>query len=99
MSGDLQSGIVEIWIELAPTDIAFVKFVFESYEGVAVVRTGDRKRAVIVLLVAADFVADARAILADLGRRVAWRELPAPDPSLRRRGAIPGDDVGDADAE
>ena len=99
MSTDLQTGIVEIWIELAPTDIAFVKFVFESYEGIAVVRTGDRKRAVIVLLVAADFLADARAILADLRRTVAWRELPAPDPSLRRRGAIPGDDVGDADAE
>ena len=92
-------GIVEIWLELDPVDIAFVKFVFESYEGIAVVRTGDQKRAVIVLIVAADFAEDARRILDDLARTVRWRELPPPEPSRRRRGALPGDDVRDQDAE
>jgi hypothetical protein len=92
-------GIAEIYVELDPSDIAFVKFVFESYEGVAVVRTGDRKRAIIVLMIAEDFLSDARAILEDLRRTVVWRELPAPDLSRRRRGALPGDDVGDDDAE
>jgi hypothetical protein len=94
-----REGIVEIWLELDPIDIAFVKFVFESYEGIAVVRTGDQKRAIIVLIVSADFAGDARRILDDLARTVRWRELPAPEASRRRRGALPGDDVRDQDAE
>ncbi len=95
MSGAPHTGLVEIYLELDPADIAFVKFVFESYEGVAVVRTVDRKRAVIVLLVGEDWSADARRILNDLARTVVWRELPAPDPSRRPPGAIPGDDERD----
>lgn len=70
--------IVEIYLRVPPEDIAYVKFVFESYEGIAVVRTIDRKRAVIVLMVACDFEPDARRILESIRSEVAWEELTAP---------------------
>jgi hypothetical protein len=71
-------GLEPIFLRLAPVDIAFVKFVFESYEGVAIVRTLDRSAAVIVVLVSRDFLAVARAILDDLRARVGIAEIPAP---------------------
>ena len=56
-------GVVPIFIEVAPTDIALLKFLFESYEGVAVVRTLDKRKAVIVALVSRDFEDVARGML------------------------------------
>jgi Domain of unknown function (DUF4911) len=67
-----------IFLRLAPADIALVKFLFESYEGVAIVRTVDRRAAVIVALVSRDFLSVARAILADLHTRIAIEEIPPP---------------------
>jgi len=67
-----------IFLRLAPVDIALVKFLFESYEGVAIVRTVDRRAAVIVALVSPDFLAVARAILDDLRSRIAIEEIPPP---------------------
>jgi uncharacterized protein DUF4911 len=73
------AGALEpIFLRVAPGDIALVKFLFESYEGVAIVRTVDRRAAVIVALVSRDFLAVARAILADLRMRIALDEIPAP---------------------
>jgi len=71
--------VVEIRLRLPPAEIAYVKFVFESYEGIAVVRTLDRHAAVIELLVAPDFQAEAEAILADLRHQVAWERVEQPD--------------------
>ena len=72
------SELQPIFLRLAPIDIALVKFVFESYEGVAVVRTVDRRAAVIVALVSRDFLAVARGILDDLHTRIALEEIPPP---------------------
>jgi hypothetical protein len=67
-----------VFLRLAPVDIALVKFLFESYEGVAVVRTVDRRAAIIVALVSRDFLAVARAILVDLQTRIVIEEIPPP---------------------
>jgi len=67
-----------IYLRVAPVDIALVKFLIESYEGVAIVRTVDRHAAIIVALVSRDFLAVARAILADLHTRIAIEEIPPP---------------------
>lgn len=66
------TDVVEIYLRVPPGDIAYVKFVFESYEGIAVVRTMDRAAAVIVLLVPADLEHEARAILESLRADVPW---------------------------
>jgi hypothetical protein len=73
-----QTAVRLLYVELAPEHIAPVKFVFEAYEEVAIVRTLDRHKAVIVLLIAPDFYAVARAILASLQEGYDCREVPAP---------------------
>jgi hypothetical protein len=72
------ADVIPIYLGLPPREIAYVKFVFESYEGVAVVRTLDRRAATIVVLVAPDFEADARAAIAALVAEGACQEVPPP---------------------
>jgi hypothetical protein len=67
-----------LYLRLAPADIALVKFLFESYEEVGIVRTIDRQAAVIVVLVLPDFLDVARAILDDLHGHIAFTEIDAP---------------------
>lgn len=68
----------EIYLEIRPEDIAYVKFIFESYESVGIIRTVDREKAVIVLLAVDDFLEVARAILASLKNEVPMAEIPRP---------------------
>jgi hypothetical protein len=67
-----------IYLETRPENIAYVKFIFESYEEVAIVRTIDRKRALIVLLAMADFAATARGILASIQQEIPLQERSTP---------------------
>lgn len=59
-----------------------MKFLFESYEEVGIVRTLDRHAAIIVLLVVTDFLPVARAILDDLHAHMTLTEIAAPPPPL-----------------
>jgi hypothetical protein len=72
------NDVVPIFLRLPPREIAFVKFVFESYEGVAVVRTLDRRAALLVVLAVPDFEAAARAVVASLVAAGACEETVAP---------------------
>jgi hypothetical protein len=67
-----------IYLEIAPEHIAYVKFIFESYEEVGLIRTVERGKAIIVLLAMGDFVDTARAILDSLKRDVPFAEIPRP---------------------
>lgn len=67
-----------IFLRVDPRNIALIKFVFESYEGVAVVRTIDRQAADIVVMVSHDFLDVARGILASLRTTVACDDIPPP---------------------
>jgi len=68
----------ETYFETRPEHIAYIKFIFESYEGVGIIRTVDRKRAVIVLLAAGDFAGVAREIVDSLKQEVPLVEIPRP---------------------
>lgn len=68
----------EIYLEIRPEDIAYVKFIFESYEGVGIIRTVDRKKAIIVLLVVDDFRAVTRSILSSLKNEISCAEISRP---------------------
>lgn len=70
--------VVPIYLRLPPREIAYVKFVFESYEGVAVVRTLDRRAATLVVLAAPDFEAEARAVVQALVAEGACEEAGPP---------------------
>ena len=69
----------ELYFTLRPEDIAYVKFVLESYDGVGIIRTVDRKRAVIVALVAEDFLATARHLFASLKNDIEMVEITRPE--------------------
>jgi hypothetical protein len=70
--------VFPIYLPLPPHEIAYVKFVFESYETVAVVRTLDRHVALLVVLVVPDFAEAARAVIASLVAEGACEETTAP---------------------
>ncbi len=70
--------LYEIVLETPPEHIAYIKFIFESYEGVGIIRTVDRKKAIIVLLAVRDFVDVAEKILQSLKREVPLAEIPRP---------------------
>lgn len=73
-----QTSVRLLYLELAPEHIAPVKFIFEAYEEVGIVRTIDRRKAVIVLLIAPDFAEDAGAILASMQEHFPSREIAPP---------------------
>jgi hypothetical protein len=68
----------DIYLEIAPEHIAYIKFIFESYEEVGIIRTVDRKKAVIVLLAMHDFLDTARQILDSLKQEIPFAEIPRP---------------------
>lgn len=68
----------DIYLEVPSEQIAYVKFIFESYEDIGIIRTVDRKKAIIVLLAMDDFLASARAILASLENEMPLRQIARP---------------------
>ena len=67
-----------IYLELAPADIAYIKFIYESYEEVGIIRTIDNRKAIVVLLAMDDFLGVARQILDGLQKDISLRESPRP---------------------
>ncbi len=70
--------LTEIFLEVSPKDIAYIKFIFESYEGVGIVRTIDQKKSIIDILVVDDFQETARCIVLSLSHEVKMKEVPRP---------------------
>jgi hypothetical protein len=75
---------VEVHLQIPPEEIVFLKLIVEAHEGLGVLRTLDRKRGLIVLMVAGDMEADARAMLVSLRDQLPWTELPAPTTDATR---------------
>ena len=69
------SRTVEIYLQIPPEEIVFIKLIIEAHEGIGVLRTIDRTRAIIVVMVAADMEGDARALLESLRDQIPWVEL------------------------
>ena len=75
---DLLMDLIEIYLRIRREDIALLKFVIESYEGIAIVRTLDRKRATVVVLAMPDALEHVRAVLDSLRDEMEWYEIPPP---------------------
>ncbi len=71
-------SLVPFYLEICPKDIAYIKFILESYEEVGIIRTIDRKKAIVVLLAVSDFIEVARAIVKSLQQEVTLIEIPPP---------------------
>jgi len=76
------TDVVPLFLRVPRHEIAYVKFVFESYEGVAVVRTVDRHEAVLVVLAVPDMESQARTIIAALQAEGACAPIDPPRTDL-----------------
>jgi hypothetical protein len=90
----VRPDVEPIFLHVPREEIAYVKFVFESYEGVAVTRTLDRHAALLVVLVAPDFLPQARTIVAALADEARCREVDRPPGCLDLLGDEPGEARG-----
>jgi hypothetical protein len=78
----LSRDVVPIWLRVPRREIGYVKFVFESYEGVAIVRTWDRHEAVLVVLAVPDFLADVHRVVAALAEEIGCLVVDSPAPDV-----------------
>ncbi len=58
------------YLRLRREDIAYFKFIIESYEGMAVVRTRDRSEAVVELMIAPGWEKDVDEVLEGLQNEI-----------------------------
>lgn len=59
-------------------DIAYLRFVLESYDGLAFQRTLDSSAGLVEILWPRQRTADVEALLAALSDELDWREIPPP---------------------
>jgi hypothetical protein len=67
------------YFRLRRQDIAYFKFIIESYEGLAVVRTKDPKEAIVELMVAPGWEKDVEEILKGLSKEILIKPLLTTD--------------------
>ena len=63
------------YFRICPGDIAYFKFIIESYEGMAVVRTKDPCEAVVELMVAPGWEKDLEMVLEGLQKEITIEPL------------------------
>jgi hypothetical protein len=74
----MAADVVPIFLQVPRAEIGYVKFIFESYEGVAVLRTIDRRAGILVVLAVPDFLEQARRVVAWLATEMECREIDPP---------------------
>jgi len=74
----MNTDLIEIYLRIQREDVALIKFVLESYEGIGIVRTIDRKKATVVVLAMPDLIDHVRAVLESLREYMDWYEIPPP---------------------
>jgi uncharacterized protein DUF4911 len=70
--------LIEIYVRLRPEDIAYLKFVFESYEMVGFLRTIDPKAGTLVVFLVPDFAAVGLGILDSVSRDIEIERIGRP---------------------
>ncbi len=68
-----------LYLRLHRKDIAYLKFIIESYEGIAVVRTRDPSEAVVELMVAPGWEEDVHQVVEGLGKEIPIEWLADPE--------------------
>ena len=67
------------YFRLSRKDIAYFKFIIESYEGIAIVRTKDPHEAIVELMVAPGWEKDFEELMEGLGKEISIESLPSPE--------------------
>jgi hypothetical protein len=67
---------ISLLIQIPTAEIAYLSFILESYEGVAIARTIDPLQGLVELLASPDYLEEIREILKDLGQQFPIKKLP-----------------------
>ena len=81
VGGAATAELEAVYVRLAPQDIAYLKFIFESYETVGFLRTIDPRAATLVVYLVPDFAETGHAILDAVATEIP-RERIAEPPDL-----------------
>ena len=65
---------ISLLLQIPPHEIAFLSFILESYEGVAIARTVDPHQGILELMVSPDYQEEIREILKDLSQQFPIKE-------------------------
>ncbi|MEJ2066975.1 MAG: DUF4911 domain-containing protein [Deltaproteobacteria bacterium] len=66
---------ISLLIQIPPHEIAYLNFVFESYEGVAAVRTVDSHKGIVELMVPPHYQEETKEILKSLEKEFPIQEV------------------------
>jgi len=75
---------ISLLLQIPPHEIAFLSFILESYEGVAIARTVDPHKGLVELMVSPDYEEEIGEILKDLAQ-----EFPVHRMEQQERGTGP----------
>jgi len=67
-----------IFLEIPPSEVVLLQAIFESYEGVATVRTIDLKRSLVCLVTTVGLLETTIEVLRGVATLLNWRAVPAP---------------------
>ena len=70
-----KNGIITKKLRLERKDIAYLKFILEGYEGIALATTIDNDESIIQLSIVPDFESDVEMLLAALKEEVDFSEI------------------------
>ncbi len=70
-----KNGIITKKLRLERKDIAYVKFILEGYEGIALATTIDNNESIIQLTIVPDFESDVEMLLAALKKEIDFSEI------------------------
>jgi hypothetical protein len=76
-SSSFHMDTISLLIQIPPREIAYLNFVFESYEGVAAVRTIDPRKGIVELMVSPHYQEETREILKSLAEEFPIDEVVA----------------------
>ena len=75
---ELDAGTIAIYLEVPRSQIVLLQVIFESYEGVAIVRTLSPVRSLVSLLFPPTQHATVLAVLHSIAQVIPWRMVPQP---------------------
>lgn len=79
----LDDCLYALYLEVPGAKVVMLQGFFESYEGLATVRTLDLKQSLVCLLATYDMLADCFRVLQDIKSEISWRPTNAPDADTR----------------
>ena len=72
---------VQMYFKVSPRDLAYVKFIVESYDGLAILRTVDPREGIVEWMISPDLVGEAEELIESLREEIPI--LPVAPPRTR----------------